>query len=347
MQKYYVRNTIECMRRYVMNTLNNDTINWLLEEDTPSVRCDTLIRLFNRSNGELEVKEARDAVMRVGIVPDILDKMSTDEYAVTLPRFYRNKYEGLVWQLIILAELSADGKNEKIKKHCEYILEHSQEKENGGFSVDPSAKGGGRKGYVIPCLTGNMIFSLIRLGFLEDIKVQRAVNWVARFQRYDDGDSAPEGDFYERYEMCWGRHSCFMGVIKALKAFSEIPEDKRDGDVKASIERGTEYMLRHHIYKKSHDLSRDSKPGWKNFSFPLMYQTDVLEILLILARLGIKDRRMDEAIELVESKRGKDGRWRAAAQSLRGKFLVGIDKEQRDKWVTLRALEVLDWYGAI
>ena len=330
-----------------MSTLNDNVLNWLLEEESPSVRYDTLCRLIDRSYEDLEAVKAKAAVMREGTIAIILDKMSTKEYEAELPRFYRNKYEGLVWQLIILAELNADGKNEKIKKHCEYILANSQETQNGGFSTDPSAKGGGRKGYVLPCLTGNMIFSLIRLGFLEDIRVKRAISWAAEFQRYDDGDTEPEGDFYKRYEMCWGRHSCFMGVVKVLKAFSEIPEDKRNTDVKASIEKGVEYMLRHHIYKKSHDLSRDSKQGWKNFSFPLMYQTDVLEILLILARLGIKDRRMDEAIELVESKRGKDGRWHAAAQSLRGKFLVDLDKEQRDKWVTLRALEVLNWYGSI
>jgi len=64
--------------------------------------------------------------------------------------------------------------------------------------------------------------------------------------------------------------------------------------------------LIHHIYKRSHDLSKKSKPGWLRLGFPLMYQTDILEILDILTRLGIKDERMQDAMELFLNKMIKD-----------------------------------------
>ncbi len=86
--------------------------------------------------------------------------------------------------------------------------------------------------------------------------------------------------------MCWGRHTCSMGAIKALKSLAEIPPERRTPAVRATIGAGAEYLLRHHIFKRSHDLAKVSKPGWKRFGFPLMYQTDVLEILWILGRLG-------------------------------------------------------------
>ena len=63
-----------------------------------------------------------------------------------------------------------------------------------------------------------------------------------------------------------------MGAVKALKALAEIPENKRSADVKNMIEKGAEYMLKHHIYKRSHDLNLVAKPGWLKFGFPLMYQ---------------------------------------------------------------------------
>ncbi len=325
------------------NAVKDGTVEWLLEGSAPSVRYETLVYLLGRPEDGPDVREAKTDIMRTGMVPEILEKMRTDEYNKTLPRFYRDKYCGLVWQLIILAELRADGEDEVIKKYCEYILSNSQEEE-GGFSFDASAKGGGRKGGVIPCLTGNMAFSLIRLGYLHDERVQKAIGWMAKYQRYDDGDSAPSGSFYERYEMCWGRHSCHMGVVKTLKAFSEIPPEERTPEVKESIEQGVKYLLKHRIYKKSHELTAVSKPGWQRFTFPLMYQTDALEILLILTKLGIRDERMDEAVELVASKQNKTGRWAAASSPLRGKSLVAMDKEQQDKWITLRALEVLKSY---
>ena len=45
----------------------------------------------------------------------------------------------------------------------------------------------------------------------------------------------------------------------------------------ASIKKGCDYLLAHHIYKQSHDLSRTAKPGWRKLQFPLMYQTDALD----------------------------------------------------------------------
>ena len=80
---------------------------------------------------------------------------------------------------------------------------------------------------MIPCLTGNMVFSLIRFGYLDDPRVQRGVDWITRYQRFDDGDGDPQGWPYDKFEMCWGKHTCHMGVVKALKALAEIPADRR------------------------------------------------------------------------------------------------------------------------
>ena len=67
-------------------------------------------------------------------------------------------------------------------------------------------------------------------------------------------------------------------------------------------------MLTHHIYRCSHNLNRTSKPGWLKFGFPLMYQTDVLEIVDILSALGVRDSRMDGALKLVLSKQDDMGK---------------------------------------
>ena len=95
--------------------------------------------------------------------------------------------------------------------------------------------------------------------------------------------------------------------------------------------------LRHHVHRRSHDLTRDSKPGWRRFGFPLMYQTDALEILLILTRLGregevagaspdgaggtpiLGDERLREALDLVASRADAQGRWKLQ-QTFNGRF---------------------------
>jgi hypothetical protein len=330
------------------SVLNADPTGWLLEKDDPSVRYFALCTLLEKPVTDPEVKRAKQDIMDAGVVLDILKNQNNDGSWEESGRFYRAKYKGTVWQLIILAELGADGNDDRVRKACEFILNNSQDRESGGFSQTLAAKnGGGLHSEVIPCLTGNLAWSLIRLGYLDDPRTRRGIEWITKYQRFDDGiQEPPAGWPYDRYEMCWGRHTCHMGAVKALKALGEIPENTRSGDVKRTIEKGAEYFLIHHIHKKSHDLSRVSKPGWRKFGFPLMYQTDVLEILGILTRLGYRDERMQEAVELLVSKQDDQGRWKLE-NTFNGRFQVDIEqKDGPSKWITLNALRVLKgFYG--
>ena len=325
--------------------LKADPTEWLLEEDNPSVRYFTLTDILDEPQCGSEVKQAKEAIMSKGLAPKILEKMNGSGFWETPPSFYTAKYKGTSWQLIILAELGTDPADQRVKKACEFILEKSQHYESHGFSVARAEKtGGGRQSGVIPCLTGNMVYSLIRLGYLDDPRVLAGINWITTYQRFDDGEGAPKGWPYDKYVMCFGKHSCHMGTAKALKALAEIPSEKRDSKTQETIKNGAEYFLKHHIYKRSHDLTKLSKPGWLHFGFPLMYQTDALEILGILTKLGYKDEQMQETVDLVVSKQDSKGRWNLE-NTFNGRFQANIERKgQSSKWVTLNALKALKKY---
>ncbi len=323
--------------------LKDDPTDWLLEEGNPSVRYFTLLDLLDRPGDDPEVEGAKREIMQTGIVPKILQKQKAPAYLETCRQFYTSKYKGLVWQLIVLAELGAEA-NAQIREQCEYLLENSQEIGDGGFAMHTAEKtGGGRITEVIPCLTGNLVGSLIRFGYLDDPRLINAIDWITNYMRFNDGtEDDPQVPPYNRYETCWGKHTCHMGVVKTLKALGTIPEDRRSQAVQATIGQATEFLLIHHIYKRSHDLDRTSKPGWRKFGFPLMYQTDVLEILDILSGLGVRDARMREALDLVISKQDDLGRWRTENTYGSDRLLVPIGrKDEPSKWLTLRALRVL------
>jgi hypothetical protein len=75
-----------------------------------------------------------------------------------------------------------------------------------------------------------------------------------------------------------------------------------------------------------------------------MYQTDALEILGMLAKLGYKDERMQEAVDLVVSKQDQQGRW-ILESTFNGKFQTDIErKSEPSKWVTLKVLTALKQY---
>ncbi len=329
--------------------LNADPTDWLLEKENPSVRYFTLLDILDCTQDDADMLATKRSIMESGMVPAILNKQSQPDYKNDYPKFYTNKYKGLVWSLIVLAELGAEASPE-IKTQCEYLLSASRETSDGGFAMHTAAKtGGGRISEVIPCLTGNMVWSLIHFGYLSDPRLQRGIDWITTYMRFNDGvETDPQAAPYDRYEVCWGKHTCHMGIVKTLKALSAIPQNQRTNAVNDTIEKAVEFILIHHIYKRSHDLSRVSKPGWLKFSFPLMYQTDALEILDILTALGVRDSRMDDALKLVVSKQDESGRW--AMENVQNTIRLLIPVEQKgepSKWLTLRAMRVLKrYYGS-
>ncbi len=329
------------------SALKADPTGWLLENNNPSVRYLALTDILDKRPSDLDVSEAKRDIMFKGVVPLILERQEAGGHWDVPSKFYTAKYTGTVWQLIILAELFADGQDERIKKAAEFLLENSQDRESGGFSQHTAVRsGGGQHSEVIPCLTANMIWSLIRFGYADDPRVRRGIDWITTYQRFDDGVAdSPPGWPYDKYEICWGKHTCHMGVVKALKALAEIPNAERTTDVQRTIDDGAEYLLKHHIYKRSHELTKVSKPGWRRFGFPLMYQTDVLEILGILTKLGFRDERMQEALDLLLAKQDDLGRWNLDT-TFNGRFQVDIDEKGRpSKWTTLNALRVLKRYA--
>ena len=327
--------------------LKKDNTNWLFENDNPSVKYYTLVDLTGKPLDDEEVKNTKQQIMKTGVVPKILEKQNSGGYWGKPEDFYEHsKYRGTVWNLIILASLGADEKDQRIRKTCEFILKNSQDKIRGGFAYHSSSKGGGSPGKVIPCLTGNMIWSMIRFGYLDDPRVQKGIEWITKYQRFDDGKyiDLPDDWPYKGHKACFSKHSCHMGVVKSLKALAEIPENKRNKDVKNTIDKAVDYLLLHHIYKKSRNLSKVSKPGWLRLRFPHMYQDDILEILNILTDLGIKDERMQDAVNIVASKQNEQGRW-ILEETFNGRFITDIEtKGVPSKWITLKAMKMLKKY---
>ncbi len=315
---------------------------WLLEPSDPSVRYRALRDLLGRPETDSKVVAARADIMKTGPVPLILAKQRRGGFWGAPEDFYAcSKYKGTVWTFILLAELCADGRDPRIRAACEFLLAWSQDPASGGFSYRGSKKSGGQPSGIIPCLTGNLAWALERFGFGEDPRVQKAVEWIVRYQRMDDGEGpAPRGWPYQR-EPCYGRHTCAMGIVKTVKALAEIPPGRRTPDVRRFLDEAAEYLLKHRVYKRSHDPSTPGKPFWTKLGFPTMWRFDTLETLDLLVGLGVRDERLRDAVDLVRSKSGASGCWRLE-NSFEGKIIVPLERIRRpSKWLTFFALRTL------
>ena len=313
------------------------------KKDNPSVQYFVLTEILGKSERSRDVQRAKQAIMKRGTVPKILALQQADGGWVPKSCFYQLKFRGTVWQLIILAEFGADPKHRKVKKTCDYIFENSWSPTSGGFAYRIPKPGQTNKMYVCPCLTGKMTYSFVRLGWFDDKRVQRAIDWIATWMRYDDGDSEPPANHpYRRNVGCYGQHTCFRNIIFGLKALAEIPVKQRSTKVKRCIKRGAEFMLRHRVYRSSHNPKRIGRVGWSCFGFPIM--EDALEILRVLTKLDYRDQRMQQAIDLVISKQSKQGCWNLD-RTFNGRMQVDIEtKHKPSKWITLNALRVLKRY---
>ena len=322
--------------------LKADPVPWLLEEENPSVRYFTLVDILGVPARGRRAAASRKAIMESGIVPRILAKQKAGGFWEKREDFYmRTKYKGTVWQLIILAELGADGCDPRVGRACDFVLDASQDRRSGGFAYVGGRRGGHHSG-VIPCLTGNMVWSLLRLGRGDDPRVKRGLEWLTTYARFDDKESPPPKSWpCGGRETCWGRHTCHSGAVKILKALAEIPGDERSPEMRRTIGAAADYFLHHHIYKRSHNLAKDVKPKWTKLGFPRMWDGDALEVFGILAKLGYKDRRMQEAADLIVAKQDDTGRW-TLEDTYNGRFQVDIERQgEPSKWVTLLALRAL------
>ena len=321
--------------------LNDNPLPWLLEHDpaNPAVRAFALRDLLDRPEDDPDVQAARAAIMTTGPVPAILDAQYPDGYWVTPGGGYSPKYRGTAWQIILLAELGADPADERVRRGVEYLLSHSIAA-NGAFSALQTPVPSGS----IPCLNGNLLYALQRLGWGDDPRVQAALDWLVRaitgeggFCYLKSGTSGPSFACSAN-----GGQPCAWGANKAMKALLATPPERRTPSVQRALEVGADFLLSRDPAVADYPYTERVSSTWFKFGFPLTYWSDVLETTAVLVKLGYgEDPRLAHAFQFILSKQDGEGRW-TLENSLHGKMWADIEEKGKpSKWVTLRALRVL------
>lgn len=326
--------------------LNADPLPWLLEDRTPAVRHLALRQLLGRPLADPEVVAGRAAAMTSTPIADILANQHPDGYWVKPGAGYGPKYLGSVWQLVFLDQLGADGDHARVRLACRYLLDWCPTA-SGGFGVSSARERRPPPSMVIHCLNGNLLRALIGFGWIDDERVQRAIDWQARsitgegFDRYYLSGTSGPGFCCAANEQL----PCAWGAIKALSALARIPLSSREPHVTRAIEQGAEFLLSRDPAVADYPAGYgNTKPNssWFKLGFPSGYVADVLQNLEILGELGFgADPRLTHAADWLLSKQDRNARWKNE-YAYNGKTWVDFEKQgQPSKWVTLRACRVL------
>jgi hypothetical protein len=144
------------------------------------------------------------------------------------------------------------------------------------------------------------------------------------------------------------KRSSFHSTICVLEGLLEY--EKATGPTTAVTDarhRGEDYLLERPMFR-SLTTGEPIDRRWTRFSFPVSWHYDVLRGLDYLRSAGVQpDERAAEAIDLVTERRHQNGRWPLNLihrDDIPSPFDMepGIGKASR--WITLRAMRVLDWY---
>lgn len=253
--------------------------------------------------------------------------------------YYVPNYKSTLWTLVFLADTGCDRNHEKLNQPLKIITDHFLEPEHSVFSI-------GKSHFPIPCLNGNMLYLLSYFHGDSDI-INRVVDFFYKYQRFDDGDySTPSSFPYFSNKSCYGKHTCYWGVVKLLKGLSFIPEKERTDQARELLQKCIDFILLHEVCFSSHKGDHFIHPSIQYLQFPHMYRSDFLEILWLLKREEVHSDKTEKALSLLTGKQQADSSWKVE-KPLKNLIVPMGKRSLASEFITERAKEVLDFYTGL
>jgi hypothetical protein len=313
--------------------IKESVIQWLLDSD-PSIRWQVMQDIIGAPMEDIAAERAR--VATEGFGRQLLALQGED-----------GAWGGVAWNrgwnstmhvLMLLRDMGLDPASVEARRALSLVRDRVKWQGWEAYDGNPFFTG-----ETEPCINGQV--GAVGAYFGQDVRgiIDRLL-----------GEQLPDGGWNCEAENGSTRSSfnTTICVLEALLEYEHLIENRPEV-TKARL-RGQEYLLERRLFRRRSTgevIYQDRKGGsaWMQFAFPTWWHYDVLRGLEYLRRAGVApDDRVAEAIDLVISKRGSDGRWQLDVQ-YPGQMPIEIDEGegQPSRWITLRALRVLNWYTAV
>ena len=299
-------------------------IDWLLDAD-PSIRWQVM-RDLTDTPAEVVAAE-RSRVASEGWGARLLELQRPDGQwgdGVADPFWWTNMYT-----LVFLRDLGIDPASARVRAAIDLVKDTVTWGPEWGHSPF-------FEGEVEPCINGRVV----ALGAYFGVRSDRLVDRLLGEQLADGGWNCEA----ERGSVRSSFHTTIC-VLEGLLAFEQVFGAAQV--VTEARKRGEEYLLERRLLRRL-STGEIINPEWAQLAFPPLWHYDVLRALDYLRAAGVDpDARVEEAVGIVilERRQG-DGRWLLDVRyrdTLYEEFAGAVGEPNR--WVTLRARRVLDWYA--
>lgn len=299
--------------------LRGDPLPWLLERRDPAVRANTLRSLLDRGPRDPELREAQTRAMTAPPISTILKRQHGDG-RWTSPSMYKPKYVSSHWQNLLLVEYGVDPNDARVRRGARGILEELGARPNGMEWVF-------NKDHGVSCITGSVVRYAALAGYGADPRLEPLIERLVREAKKFDA-------------ACYinDENPCAWGYSRLVWGLAALPEAARTRDVERTLRRGVEFLLSYKMERGAYPAPYGNSHLWRQLSFPLFYQADVLFVLRAIDAAGeIDDPRAQPALAWLLARQDERGRWGGRAPYA-DRMPSRIDAS---KWVTLQAATII------
>jgi hypothetical protein len=314
--------------------MKNNIIEKLLNSDEPSVRFKVLVNVLGRKKESAEIKKLQKEIKSSPRVKLLLSEKGKDG---KIPYHPYRKWYGAHWVLAGLADIGYPPGDKSLIPLREQVYEwlFSEKHQKHIKTID---------GRVRRCASqeGNTLFSLLTLGLADD-RTEELAERLIKWQWPDGGwncDRNPKAV-----------NSSFMESLIPLRGLALYGKLTEDRDAKKAAKNASEIFLKRKMFEIK-PKKRWRKEDLIKLHYLCYWHYDILFGLKVMAEAGfIGDRRCDDALDLLESKRLPNGGFSAEEKYYRvtdkkttGRSPVdwgSANKKDMNEFVTADALYVL------
>jgi hypothetical protein len=302
---------------------NKEIIAWLLEGDI-AIQYQTCRDLLDREKPRLTKK-----IEREGWGLQFLSRRLRNGHWGK--SFYQPKWTSSHYTLLDLKNLSISPGNKVIKETLAIIFAKEKSPDGGVLPIGTAHRSD-------VCVNG-MLLNYSSYFQVSQELLESVVDFLLSQQMKDGGFNCHSNGKGCVHSSLHSTLSVLEGIFEYQKngyhyRLKELDKAKRESE---------EFMLMHRLFR-SDKTGEIINPNFLKFYFPARWYYDILKAMDYFQNAEVKyDHRMDDAIEVIQSKRNKEGLWKLPSPHP-GRLHFAMEKSGTpSRWNTLRALRVLKY----